>query len=155
MALTASGFFVREVGRGTFVAGGPARFSGDDELLQRGAAAMPGAGKDLGRRLRVTLSFVEGASNILDSDYYGNLYRGVASALAGARADVDVTLAPVATGDFVCKDSASPADGRLVFAPRQMSVASLEGLWTAGKPLVVVGASWSNLLVPCALCGFG
>ena len=130
LSLVADGFLVREVGRGTFVA--PA--GGSEPVV----APAP----------RVTLSFVEGARNVLDSDYYGTLYRGIVDGLQGVGGRVDISLSPVATGDYQAEDAAAPADGRLIIAPRAESVDSIEALWADGKSLVVVGASWPTMGIP-------
>ena len=130
LSLVADGFLVREVGRGTFVA--PA--GGSEPVITPAP--------------RVTLSFVEGARNVLDSDYYGTLYRGIVDGLQGVGGRVDIALSPVAMGDYQAEETAAPADGRLIIAPRAESVASIEALWADGKSLVVVGASWPTMGIP-------
>lgn len=136
LALTADGLFVREVGRGTFVAS---------------PVSLPSSTQT--ERPRLVLSFVEGAKNVLDSDYYGTIYRGVADAVQneGTRDParrVRLDLAPLAAQDYQTENERDPADGRLVIAPRVQSVPSLEALWQAGQSLVVVGASWPMMRVP-------
>jgi len=135
LALTADGFFVREVGRGTFVS------------PLNDARVVGASDKDLGRYPRIALSFVEGARNILESDYYGGIYRGVADVLQARGLVAELTLAP-APHDFLSEDETAPAEGRLIVAPRAHSVASIETLWKQGKPLLVVGASWPGMIVP-------
>lgn len=141
LSLTASGLFIREVGRGTFVA--PPR-NGD---LQPAPADLD--------RPRIALSFVEGARNVLQSDYYGNLYRGVTEALEpylAATSDdgpcVDLHLGALAARDYMDEEEREPADGRLIVAPRAESIASIEALWQHGKAVLVVGASWPSMGVP-------
>jgi GntR family transcriptional regulator, arabinose operon transcriptional repressor len=146
LALTASGLFVREVGRGTFVAAPPS-----PEELAAGAETT---------RPRVAISFVEGARNVLQSDYYGNLYRGVVEALDphlttapatngdGRHEPVDLLLSALAARDYVAEDEREPAAGRLIIAPRSESIASIEALWQRGKAVIVVGASWPAMGVP-------
>ncbi len=134
LALTADGFFVREVGRGTFVA------KRDDS-----AALTPP--EDLARCPRIALSFVEGARNVLESDYYGNIYRGVADVLRARGVAADLTLAPAAS-DFLREEESAPSEARLIIAPRRNSVVSIETLWKQGTPVLVVGASWPGMAVP-------
>jgi DNA-binding LacI/PurR family transcriptional regulator len=137
LALTASGMFVREVGRGTFVAENPhnPNMNMSDRLVVKP---------------RIVLSFVEGAKNVLDSDYYGTLYRGVCEVLESEDmgADVEVALSPLAARDYEAEDERGPADGRLIIAPRAESVASIEALWNRGKAVLVIGASWPMMGVP-------
>lgn len=136
LALTASGLFVREVGRGTFVAE-PHRRNGDAAHAA-----------DVGMVPRIALSFVEGARNVLDSDYYGTIYRGVVDVLEAQGLSEGMTLTPAASQDYCADDERQPAEGRLIIAPRASSIASIQALWDAGKPLVVVGASWPSMGVP-------
>jgi DNA-binding LacI/PurR family transcriptional regulator len=143
LALTASGFFVREVGRGTFVAspeigrvGNGVNGNGNGHAPEALAAH------------RVALSFVQGARNVLDSDYYGSIYRGVADVLEAQELTEGMSLTPTAADDYEAEDRRSPADGRLIIAPRASSVASIQALWDAGKDVVVVGASWPSMGVP-------
>jgi Transcriptional regulators len=138
LALTSDGLLVREVGRGTFVAP-PPRTDGCD---RPGAAGV----SPPGRRVRIALSFVDGARNVLDSDYYGTIYRGILDGLAGA--EVEITLSPTARDDYRAEERLSPSHGRLVIAPRAAGVPPVEALWAAGKPVVVVGASWPGMSVP-------
>jgi len=137
LALTADGLFVREVGRGTFVA------ESDERIVPGGDFVfVPGD------RLRIALSFVEGARNILDSDYYGTIYRGVVDALGALGLEADLTLTPTAHDDYRTEDRFSPASGRLIIAPRAAGIPSIEALWAEGKSLIVVGASWPSMGVP-------
>lgn len=131
LALTADGLFTREVGRGTFV-----------------TCANPAAVARASFPTRITLSFVEGARNILESDYYGSLYRGASEALAEAGESLDISLSPASASDFLAEERRAPAEGRLIIAPRAESIPSIEALWKQGKPLVVVGASWATMGVP-------
>jgi DNA-binding LacI/PurR family transcriptional regulator len=144
LALTADGLFVREVGRGTFVAATRDSADASTDLLmpvEKSAGAMP----------RIALSFPAGARNVLDSDYYGGIYRGVADVIEEAEGGdhaVKFDLSPLAAEDYVAEDQRAPADARLIIAPRAESVESIERLWRAGRPLVVVGASWPTMGVP-------
>jgi DNA-binding LacI/PurR family transcriptional regulator len=131
LALAASGLFVREVGRGTFVASLP-------NLPARPA----------GRRLRITLSFVEGAGNLLESHYYGTMYRGISDYFGASGLDLDVALTPLAARDYLAEDERDPADGRLIIAPRAESIPSIEALWQKDKAVIVVGASWPSMRAP-------
>jgi len=136
LALTASGFFVREVGRGTFVA---------DPVEKRGEAMN---GHDVNASLaegttgagahRVALSFVQGARNVLESDYYGSIYRGVTDVLEAQGLTEGMTLTPTAAGDYEAEDRRAPAEGRLIIAPRASSIGSIQALWDRGRHLIVV-----------------
>ncbi len=131
LALTAEGFFTREVGRGTFVAPGQSPATGNG----RGTTEHP----------RITLSFVEGAANVLESYYYSSLYRAVRQALGDRAAKLDLSLAGA---DYNAADRRASTDGWLIIAPRAQSVPSIEALWDAGKAVMVVGASWPGMGVP-------
>ena len=128
LALAAEGVFVREVGRGTFVA-----------VPDKNAIAA---------QKTVAVSFVEGARNVLDSDYYGAVYRGISDAL-NASSGTRLFIPPDGVSDYEREQAQNPANARLVVAPRLESVASLNALWQAGLPVVVLGASWPELLMPC------
>jgi GntR family transcriptional regulator, arabinose operon transcriptional repressor len=145
LALTASGMFVREVGRGTFVAETLINTNGHTNGVTGTNGQRP-----TGVRPRIVLSFVEGAKNVLDSDYYGTLYRGVCDVLESEEhgADVELALSPLATRDYITEDERDPAAGRLIIAPRAESIPSIEALWSDGKPVLVVGASWPSMGVP-------
>ena len=132
LALTAEGLFLREVGRGTFV-----------------ALPTPKMGNGY---TRIVLSFPEEATDVLQSDYYGSLCRGVAEFMEKAGPDVrcDLALVPLASRDYIAEEERDPADGRLIIAPRAESVASVEELWRQGKSVIVVGASWPGIKV-CSL----
>lgn len=140
LALTAEGLFVREVGRGTFVAP-PSLWNGNSVHAPR---------VEKGDCIRITLSFVEGARNILESDYYASLYRGVNEVFDAeiANGGVEVSLSPVAASDFQAEDERAPADGRLIIAPRAESIPSIEALWDRGHAIMVVGASWPTMGIP-------
>lgn len=129
LALTSDGLFIREVGRGTFV-------------------AFPDT-KPAGGHTRIVLSFPEEATDVLQSDYYGSLCRGVAEFLEKAGADVrcELALVPLAARDYVAEEERDPADGRLIIAPRIESLPSIKELWRRGKAIVVVGASWPEIHV--------
>ena len=127
LALAAEGVFVREVGRGTFVA-------------RPDTHAPP-------KPRTVAVSFVEGARNVLESDYYAALYRGIGESFSDAP-EVHLNVSPVGVTDYVAEER-SRLDGRLVVAPRRESVPSLNALWQAEYPVVVLGASWPDLVVPC------
>ncbi|MES2461655.1 MAG: GntR family transcriptional regulator [Armatimonadota bacterium] len=155
LALTASGLFIREVGRGTFVA--PQALSA--ATVEKSAAkfhtatAYPVSPVSVSApsKPRIVLSFVEGARNVLDSDYYSNLYRGIVDALHdGPDSDlsVDLVLSPLAAKNYLSEDSREPAAGRILIAPRAESITSIEALWKKGTPLVVLGASWPTMGVP-------
>jgi DNA-binding LacI/PurR family transcriptional regulator/DNA-binding transcriptional regulator YhcF (GntR family) len=155
LALTASGLFVREVGRGTFVApqgqsaaigeNAAVKFSVETDYPAAPAIVTSSA------KPRIVLSFVEGARNVLDSDYYSNLYRGIVDGLHdGPDSDlsVDLVLSPLAAKDYLAEEARSPADGRILIAPRAESISSIEALWQKGASLVVLGASWPTMGVP-------
>lgn len=134
-ALAADGQLVREVGRGTFVAS---------------PSKEPSAIADVtaNKRLDIALSFVEGARNVLDSDYYGALYRGITDALHGVPG-VHLHISAMRVSDYIAEQGGPRVDGRIVIAPRRDSVASLRALWETKHPLVVVGASWPGMAMPC------
>lgn len=137
LALTADGFFIREVGRGTFVSDRPAAAtSGRPVSVSRGDQP------------RILLSFVEGATNILESHYYSSLYRAVQETLGGLGVEVEVSLATLSAEDYRAEDRRAAADGWLIIAPRADSITTIEGLWNQGRNLVVVGASWPSMGVP-------
>ncbi|MBC8104118.1 MAG: GntR family transcriptional regulator [Cytophagales bacterium] len=157
LALTASGLFVREVGRGTFVAPEALSAATSETLsggfaLSSGSASARGAAPAPSGKPRLVLSFVEGARNVLDSDYYSNLYRGISDALHEDGPDrelsVDLVLSPLAARDYLAEEDRDPADGRILIAPRSESVSSIEALWQQGRPLIVLGASWPMMGVP-------
>ena len=129
LALTGEGLFIRAVGRGTFVA--------------------PPVTKKENGYTRIVLSFPEEATDVLQSDYYGSLCRGVAEFLEKAGPDVrcDLALVSLAARDYVAEEERDPADGRLIIAPRAESIASVEELWRQGKSVIVVGASWPGVQV--------
>lgn len=132
LALAADGLLIREVGRGTFVAP-PMTPSLPHPKSQEVAE---------GHR-KIALSFVDGARDVFGSSYYGGIYRGVAAYLEEAAERAEISLSPIdadAERSFV--------DGRLIFAPRAESIATIESLWAKNNPLVVVGASWPNLNAP-------
>lgn len=153
LALTANGLFVRQVGRGTFVAPQARDMAQSEQRRESGAGGdRPGgvAVPQQQQRQRITLSFVEGARNVLESPYYSGIYQGVLDAVQRADADaaVELSLATLAARDYVAEEAERPADGRLIIAPRAESIPSIEALWEAGRPLVVVGASWPSMNVP-------
>jgi DNA-binding LacI/PurR family transcriptional regulator len=152
LALTANGLFVREVGRGTFVAP-----QARDATLEKTAAKFGAAADTVPAfvtasvKPRLVLSFVEGARNVLDSDYYSNLYRGIVDGLhEGSEADlgVDLVLSPLGARDYLAEEAREPAEGRIIIAPRAESIPSIEALWRQGCSLVVLGASWPTMGVP-------
>ncbi|MDX1934932.1 MAG: GntR family transcriptional regulator [Capsulimonadales bacterium] len=126
LALTAEGYFIREVGRGTFV------------------APLPSAAKPAAPR-RIVLSFTEGAQNILESDYYGTLYRGIVEYLAEHNLDLslEIALTPLNVDPLTYS-----VPGRLMVAPRRSAVPVLRQWWEQGRMLVVIGANWPDLPVP-------
>jgi GntR family transcriptional regulator of arabinose operon len=154
LTLTASGLFIREVGRGTFVAPNAmtavtaektaAKFSPKTEFpLPRPSA--------ISEKPKLVLSFVGGARNVLDSDYYSSLYRGIADALQqgpDAELDVDLILSPLTAKDYLSEEEREHADARILIAPRAESIESIEALWQRGSSLVVLGASWPTMGVP-------
>lgn len=132
LALTGEGIFIREVGRGTFVA--------------PSAAPQPNGNgtQPMARRLRVTLPFVQSAAGLLETDYYGSLYRAICETLAGRA--VEVTLSPVRACEEL-EAHHGDADGWIAIAPRAESIAAVEALRDAGKAVVVIGASWPGMRV--------
>lgn len=118
-SLATSGWVIRIVGKGTFVALRPT----SDPLR------------------RVVLAFGSAASNILGSDYYGNLYRGISDEL-GER--VELKLFPEAFSVAHLPE----ADGVLVLAPREASLKSVQTLLRVNRPVVLVGGHWENVNLP-------
>lgn len=144
LALTASGLFVREVGRGTFVA--PQALEAVASSVSSGTRS-----ESLSTKPRLVLSFVEGARDVLDSDYYGNLYRGIIAALSSgpdSEMAVDMVLSPLAAKDYLAQEIHEPSQGRILIAPRAESIPSIEALWQQGASLLVLGASWPTMGVP-------
>ncbi len=153
LALANEGVFIREVGRGTFVApvsethaGNEGRSAAAAVLASTGAP--PAAAVAAAARPRIALTFVEGATNILESHYYGSLYRAIVETLNTADAEVNWSVASPVEGDYLVEERRLPADGRLIIAPRSESIPSIEALWDAGRAVVVVGASWPGMGVP-------
>ncbi|GAB4462464.1 MAG: LacI family DNA-binding transcriptional regulator [Armatimonadaceae bacterium] len=142
LALTADGFFVREVGRGTFVA---SRGDIADGALHFRKGSTEDAPVE---RQRVVLSFVEGAQKVLESDYYSGIYTGVAEILDAEESNADLTLSALKSRDYMEANRREPAAGWLIVAPREEAVPSIQTLWNSGTPLVVIGASWAVLQVP-------
>ena len=147
LALTANGLFIREVGRGTFVAPNAVEAV---ESAARPRPVIEVAPVTLPRKPRLVLSFVEGARDVLASDYYSRLYQGIASALPSMPGgdEIDLVLSPLATNDYLSEDAREPAEGRILIAPRAENILSIEALWQKGASLVVLGASWSTMGVP-------
>jgi DNA-binding LacI/PurR family transcriptional regulator len=156
LALTAEGLFVREVGRGTFVAwsrrggAGAARRGRGQGMIDAGDGHAAGTSADaVAVAPRIVVSFPDGATNVLDSYYYGALYRGVRDALSGT--GTALTLGKF--GDEELSRRAAPraaagTNGWLIVAPRAENVTAIEALWRAGGQVVVVGASWPGMVVP-------
>lgn len=117
--LAREGWVTRSVGRGTYV-------------TARVAAPT---------LRRVVLSFGASAANVLGSDYYGSLYRGI---LAGLGPQVELILSPEAFGT----SPLPPADGVLVIAPRAEAQPGLRALIASGVPTVLIGAHWPALSLP-------
>lgn len=143
VALTSEGFFVRGVGRGTFVAALPPAVA---QMLRPAASDT-----DDSRRRRVVLSLPIGTRDILDSSYYSSIYHGITDlmeAQAGSSHTVDLQIASVVTGDYFAEEARLPAEGRIIVAPRENTLSSIERLWNAGHALVIIGASWPTVNVP-------
>ncbi|MBB6051056.1 GntR family transcriptional regulator [Armatimonas rosea] len=117
--LARDGWVTRSVGRGTYV-------------------TAPVAAPPL---RRVVLSFGASAANVLGSDYYGSLYRGI---IAGLGPQVELILSPEAFGTSPLPH----ADGVLVIAPRAEAQPGLEALLASGVPTVLIGAHWPTLSLP-------
>ena len=147
LALTASGLFIREVGRGTFVAANAVE---SIESADRPRSAVEAPRITFPRKPRLVLSFVEGARDVLDSDYYSRLYRGISDALlSGTGADeIDLVLSPLAAKNYLAEEIREPSEGRILIAPRAESIPSIEALWQKGASLLVLGASWPTMGVP-------
>ncbi|MBC7804955.1 MAG: GntR family transcriptional regulator [Akkermansiaceae bacterium] len=138
LALAADGLLIREVGRGTFVAPPTAPSAPQPKSYEIGNAPR-----------KIALSFVEGAKDVLGSSYYGGIYRGVAAYMEEAGEEAEMSLSPASITDYRADAERSFVDGRMVFAPRAEAIPAIESLWTSGDhPLVVVGASWPNLIAP-------
>ncbi len=147
LALTASGLFIREVGRGTFVAPDAVEAV---ESADRPRSAAKAPRITLPRKPRLVLSFVEGARDVLDSDYYSRLYQGIAAALPVSLGTdgVNLVLSPLAAKDYLAEEIREPSEGRILIAPRAESIPSIEALWQKGASLLVLGASWPTMGVP-------
>jgi GntR family transcriptional regulator, arabinose operon transcriptional repressor len=117
--LAREGWVSRRVGRGTYVLG----------RVNKPALR------------RVVLSFGASAANVLGSDYYGSLYRGI---IAGLGPEVELILSPDAFGT----NPLPPADGVLVIAPRADAQPGLEALIQSEVPTVLIGAHWPTLPLP-------
>lgn len=119
-ALARDGWVTRGVGKGTFVAD---------------RSTLPAL-------RRVVLTFGSSPSDVLASDYYGSLYRGIATELGP---EVELILSPAPFGSTPLPS----ADGILLIAPRPESHPYLEELAKQELPTVVLGASWSGMPLPC------
>ena len=117
--LAREGWVTRSVGRGTYV------------TAQVAAPTLR----------RVVLSFGASAANVLGSDYYGSLYRGI---IAGLGPQVELILSPEAFGTSPLPQ----ADGVLVIAPRADAQPGLEALIQRRVPTVLIGAHWPPLSLP-------
>lgn len=138
LALTADGLLIREVGRGTYVAP-PTTI----------ASPQPKSAEVVNAPRKIALSFVEGAKDVLGSFYYGGIYRGISSYLEETGEVADISISHATVKEYGANTDSLFVDGRLVFAPRAESIPLIEALWLSGNhPLVVVGASWPNLMAP-------
>ena len=117
-ALASGGWVTRAVGRGTFVAERP----------------LPTALR------RVALAFGASAANILGSDYYGGIYRGIADAMGEG---AELILLPDAFASVAPRLSEA-LDGVLILAPRENALAAVRALARESRPVVLVGAHWPH-----------
>lgn len=124
MSLVEDGWLYREHGNGTFVS--------------------EGFRPPLPAMLQIGVVTEVDASQLLEDYYLGSLFRGMQHAVA----DAPVSLSILSASGFYQRIDDASLDGYLIVDLSRSHLPAIHRLADAGKPVVVVSASWNEMQVP-------
>lgn len=136
LALTAEGFFVREIGRGTFLAGSPE------------AASESGGRQQATTSVQVLhVVIIEKPEFVSDNEYVCALLLGMRRCLNPM--EVKIRLLQARGSDYVARWREGNSDGWVLIAPMEADVPGLRALASLQANTVVLGAAWPGVDLPC------